>query len=631
MSAVRVADGMLHVGDHSLPFIAGEIQFWRMDPDTWEPAVRAAKDAGVTIVSTYLSWRRHEPVRGERSFAGETDPRLDVTRFLRICAEAGVYVQLKPGPWICAEEQGGGYPDWLLADTALLALDDAGEPVVGYNPPFQHPVPSYTDERYLENVREWFAAMWEVVRDQVHPRGPVIAIQLDNEPSVAFQDSLYGTDYSASSVVAFRHWLRRRYDDDVRRLQSAWGEGATFQTVEPPRRPSSDRAPEPAAKLRDWTLFKTSATGEYLATLQRMHRELGGDNLLYTVNVVTHPIHDVPVSHAAMRAATGAAIGEDHYYIPPLDTADIHRLARSAATAREAGEPLPWVPELQAGIWRSPGEIVGYPDPTPLEQEVWWGAAVALGFAGFNLYMLADRENWQYAPLTARGDRSPFFAPIGQLTITADVEPGALAASVEPAAIVAWHRDDANAAYSAVGTSRLPDVPWHSTETVAAYHAWDATLLSLTAAGVPYDLWDTEKPFPRLSMAIPLVVPPGSGIAPSAVENVARTGRAVIHPTADETWSELRGRTVHVRVQERPAERTLATIRRSGDEAIIHVVHWGPGADDATIAFPDGAEGSLETLPAGRTVPVRDGLGRIPLVIGHHIYRLRRQPAAGVR
>ncbi|HEY3558686.1 MAG TPA: beta-galactosidase [Kribbella sp.] len=112
---VTVGNGLLQVGSTSLPLVAGEIQFWRMEPETWKPAVEAARAAGVTLISTYLSWRRHELSPGLQDFTGWHDPRLDARRFLQVCADAGVFVQLKPGPWICAEEPGGGYPDWLLA------------------------------------------------------------------------------------------------------------------------------------------------------------------------------------------------------------------------------------------------------------------------------------------------------------------------------------------------------------------------------------------------------------------------------------------------------------------------------------------------------------------------------------
>jgi hypothetical protein len=609
---IRLESGMLRIGEESRPFLAGEIQFWRMDPDTWRPAVDAARDVGITVVSTYLSWRRHEPRAREYDFDGATDPRLDVRRFLQICADAGVHVQLKPGPWICAEEPGGGYPDWLLDRGPLLARDDRGEPVIGYNPPFLHPVPSYANPEYLAEVRAWFTAVWNVIRDLVYPVGPVIALQLDNEPSSCFQDSMYGADYSAAALEAFREWLRgRRPELDA---------GA----ADPPRRPTPGAAPVDRERLHDWIRFRTHATAAYLATLRDMHAELGGAELLYTVNLVTHPVHDVPVAHAAVRAATGAAVGEDHYYIPPLAAHDIHRLARSAATARAAGEPVPWIPELQAGIWRSPGEIVRYPDPHPLEQEIWAGAALALGFGGANLYMLVDRENWQHAPLTTTGAHSPFVGVAQDLVELSRLAPTAWETSPTPAAIVAWHRPDAYDAYAVTGTAREPEVSWHAPDSARAYRNWEALLETLTARGLPFELWDTATPLAGWP-TVPLLVPAESGVDKGMLAELAAEGRRVIL-LGDEHDAGVLGDLVrsnpHVASDDgRPAGDTLVTRKEGLDATIVHLVHWGPGILRAQLHLPD-ASGRLRSPHDGLTIPVVDGRARLDVTPGHRVFVL---------
>ncbi len=615
--AIRLEGGMLHLGDRTQPFLAGEIQFWRMDPGTWRPAVEAARDAGITVVSTYLSWRRHEPRKGAFDFEGAADPRLDVRRFLAVCAEAGVHVQLKPGPWICAEEPGGGYPDWLLEREHLLARDDRGAPVIGYNPPFLHPVPSYADAEYLAEVRAWFTAVWGVIRDLVHPAGPVIALQLDNEPSSCFQDSMYGADYSAASLEAYRAWLRERHP------------GADAVAADPPRRPAPGAPPADRERLHDWIRFRTDATTAYLATLRDMHVELGGEELLYTVNLVTHPVHDVPVAHAAVRAATGAATGEDHYYLPPLDARDVHRLARSAATARAAGEPVPWIPELQAGIWRSPGEIVEYPDPEPAEQEAWSGAAVALGFGGANLYMLSDRENWQHAPLTTAGLRSPFFGAVERLTAIARRLPAALDTAPTPAAIVAWHRPDAYDAYAVTGTAREPEVPWHLPDAARAYRSWEALLERLTARGLAFELWDTATPLTGWP-DVPLLVPEHSGADVAALAALGAAGRRVVAVRDDDPGAldELVERSPHLRLHGVPADGTLVTRKDAAGAAILHVVRWGPPLEDAELRLPGTADGMLVDALDGSATPVEGGRARIDVPPGHRLYILTRTDAA---
>jgi hypothetical protein len=617
--AVRAEAGLLNLGSTTIPLVAGEIQFWRMDPETWGPAIRAARDAGVTVISTYLSWRRHEVAPGQVDFEGRNDKRLNLRAFLDLCVELDVYVQLKPGPWICAEEPGGGYPDWLLARNEILARDDQGHTVIGYNPPFLHPVPSYSNDDYLTAVASWFDRVWEAIAGYVYPHGPIIALQLDNEPSSCFQDSMYGADYSESSISAFRDWLRGRYGDDPSRLATAWAaRDLEFSDAQPPRRPEPSQA-VPRQKLYDWIEYKTYATGVYLARLKCEHHARGGTELLYTVNLITHPIHDVPVAHHAIREATGAATGEDHYYIPPLDGSDIHRLARSAATARAAGEPLPWVPELQAGIWRSPGEDVTYPDPTPLEQEIWSGAAIALGFAGANFYMLADRENWEHAPLTVSGQPSPFFVQVRRIVDALAERHDLLSVPPRPSVIVAWHRPDAYDAYAVTGTARDLDVDWKDGSD-RAYRAWDDTLEKLTQHGISFDLWDTSTELVT-DPTIPLLITPGSG-AGDAVGKARVHGRTVIEADAefDSVIDAIADRTPHVVGREGRVPRTIVSIHLSSADAVVHVVHWGEGEANASLALPGTGDGVLRKLDTGDEYSIINGRVPLDLAPGHHIF-----------
>ena len=630
MSPISIENGMLRVDGRPLPFVAGEIQFWRMHPDSWRKAIETARDSGFTVISSYLSWRRHEPRRGELDFDGTTDPRLDVRRFVRLCADAGVLVQLKPGPWICAEEPGGGLPDWIMLRTDLLARDDQGDVVVGYNPPFQHPTPSYSNPAYLTAVRRWIADVWNALGEYVHPRGAIAMVQLDNEPSLAFQDSMYGSDRSEAAVVAFRSWLERRYGGDADAVRSAWDESGLqgFSRAQPPRRPAPGELPATDRKLYDWIEFTTWATADYLAQLSTMHESSGGGALLRTVNLVTHPVHDVPVSHSSIRGAVDAAVGEDHYYIPPLDTADIHRLARSAATARAAGEPLPWIPELQAGIWRSPGEHVEYPDPTPLEQEIWWGAAIALGFKGFNLYMLADRENWEFSPINSAATRSPFFRPIEKLSASLAKSMETLTASPLPDLVIAWHRPDAWDAYAVMGTSRVPDVAGADPVRAEAYKAWDETLETLTALGVTYDLWDTATEPVVDGRAI--VVPPLSGIDPDAIAALRDAGRTIVQLV--ERDPELIASALSGTLDGLPSARSdggrlgraLVSVRESNSESIAHIVFWGGDAVDATIELPGWPDGVASFAATGARTKISKGRAHLTLTPGHHVLVMSR-------
>jgi len=363
--SIRIHDGGLALADRHVPLLSGEIHFWRHDPECWDALLAQVAAEGIPLVSTYLSWRRHESSPGNIDLDGSSDPRLDISRFLALCSKHGLLVQVKPGPWICAEEKCGGYPDWLLADTDLWELDADGKPVLGYNPPFQHHVPCYLHPRYLKASSAWLQAVGERIRGQVWPDGPVVMVQLDNEPSHCFRDGFNEAGHHPITLAAFR---RRNWD---------W------------------------AEFQGWLL------AEHLRQIRSTLVRAGLNQVVFTANYNDHPVPTVPQDPVVLRKAVRGVGGPDLYYTPPLRRADIVRLALWAALMVEK-EPAPWVPEAQAGIWRSPGVSESHPDPTPAEQRFWYLAALAFGFRGLNFYMLASRENWALAPLDSQGRPGPF-------------------------------------------------------------------------------------------------------------------------------------------------------------------------------------------------------------------------------
>ena len=71
--------------------------------------------SGLNAITTYVFWNEHEPRPGVYDFSGDND----VAEFIREAQQEGLYVILRPGPYICAEWEFGGYPAWLLKDHPL--------------------------------------------------------------------------------------------------------------------------------------------------------------------------------------------------------------------------------------------------------------------------------------------------------------------------------------------------------------------------------------------------------------------------------------------------------------------------------------------------------------------------------
>lgn len=145
---------LLRNGHPWLP-VSGELHYTRVPRERWTERLRLMRSGGVSVVSTYVPWLHHEPVRGEARFDG----RFDVGAFVDAVRAEGLEVVLRIGPWVHGEMRNGGLPDWV-----------------------QHaPVRHRTDDpAYLDLVREWFARIADALAGRCTPEN-VLGIQLDNE------------------------------------------------------------------------------------------------------------------------------------------------------------------------------------------------------------------------------------------------------------------------------------------------------------------------------------------------------------------------------------------------------------------------------------------------------------------
>ncbi|WP_298742095.1 beta-galactosidase family protein [uncultured Microbacterium sp.] len=147
--------------------ISGALHYFRIHPDQWLDRIRMGRMMGLNTIETYVAWNEHAPTRGEFDTTG----RLDLARFLREVQEEGMHAIVRPGPYICAEFDGGGFPAWLLRD-----------PAVGVRT---------LEPRYMAAVSEYLRQVMEIVAPlQIDQGGPVIMLQVENEYGA------YGSDHA---------------------------------------------------------------------------------------------------------------------------------------------------------------------------------------------------------------------------------------------------------------------------------------------------------------------------------------------------------------------------------------------------------------------------------------------------
>jgi len=138
--------------------LSGAIHYFRVHPDHWADRVAKARAMGLNTIETYVPWNFHEPEPGVWLETG----RHDLARFVRVVAEAGMYLIVRPGPYICAEWDNGGLPAWLFRDAE-----------VGIR---------RSEPRFVAAVTGYLQRVLRIVApQQIEHGGPVILVQVENE------------------------------------------------------------------------------------------------------------------------------------------------------------------------------------------------------------------------------------------------------------------------------------------------------------------------------------------------------------------------------------------------------------------------------------------------------------------
>ncbi|MBA0547684.1 hypothetical protein Golob_018831, partial [Gossypium lobatum] len=102
--------------------LSGSIHYPRSTPEMWPDLIAKAKEGGLDVIQTYVFWNGHEPSPGKYYF----EDRYDLVRFVKLVQQAGLYVNLRIGPYVCAEWNFGGFPVWLKYVPGIAFRTDNG-------------------------------------------------------------------------------------------------------------------------------------------------------------------------------------------------------------------------------------------------------------------------------------------------------------------------------------------------------------------------------------------------------------------------------------------------------------------------------------------------------------------------
>ena len=402
---------------------AGEIHYFRIKRELWDKHLDAAKEAGLTTVSSYVPWAWHESVEGVFDFDGTSCPERDLKGWLQRCQARGLTCIVKPGPFILAETRGAGLPDWFLDQyrEEVKMRNSKGGIVPSDGVSLFHP-------KYLEKVTRWYDQVMPFISErEISAGGPIIMMQICNEIGL-FSWLAHQGDYCEAVKTRFISYLSRKYKN-IAELNGLWGTAyPDFAQVELPpdgRLPYASRGDR--GRDYEWHCFWRNYYGDYLRMLARLARDRGVTVPFYhnLPGWIYGSGYEFPVNITMYEDLFGdkseIIFGVDH--IPEfLSHRNMHddRIINDITGAMQGNKPL-FAAEFQCGSREY--HVV----TNPREMELFYKASIAHGLTGWNYYMFSQGRNprhrgysgetfYWFSPLTPEGERTSVFSLVQRMS-----------------------------------------------------------------------------------------------------------------------------------------------------------------------------------------------------------------------
>jgi beta-galactosidase len=412
-----------YLDDRKVFLNSGEIHYFRIKRRLWDRHLEAAKEAGLTTVSTYVPWAWHEPEEGVFDFDGSTSPERDLEGWLQRCSDHGLHCIVKPGPFILAETRGAGLPYWFLDKYGdeIKMHNRKGEPVQSDGVSLFHPV-------YLEKVTQWYDQVMPFIsKREIGAGGPVILMQVCNEIGV-FSWLAHQADYSQDVKVRFVGYLEKKFSR-ISEVNELWGTNYTdFNDIDLPpdgRAPFASRGDR--SRDQEWHLFWRVYYADYLNMLARMARDRGVTVPFYhnLPGWIYGSGYEFPVNITMYEELFGdksdLIFGVDH--IPEfLSYRNMHddRIINDITGAMQGDKPL-FAAEFQCGSREY--HVV----TNTRELELFYKASMANGLTGWNYYMFSQGRNprhrgysgqtfYWFTPLDPEGERNSVFPLVEKMS-----------------------------------------------------------------------------------------------------------------------------------------------------------------------------------------------------------------------
>ncbi len=290
-----IKEGQFVLDNEPIQFLCGELHYPRIPRELWRDRMKRAKAMGINCISAYVFWSFHEREEGVFDFTGNAD----IAEFCRIAQEEDLLVFLRPGPYVCAEFDFGGYPSWLQNYKDLKWRSK--------------------DPQFMKLMKAYIERLAVEVKDlQISNGGPICLVQVENEYGFYGDDKEYlrqtkeiyqnagfnvtlttcdgGGQMHRGFIEGCFPCINGAFGDDIFRFVDKFQKGGPYFVAEfyPAwfdvwGRRHSRKDKDVAAKQLDWMLAHDVSVSIYM-----FH---GGTNFWYTNGANNPPYAPQPTSY----------------------------------------------------------------------------------------------------------------------------------------------------------------------------------------------------------------------------------------------------------------------------------------------------------------------------------------------
>ncbi len=151
---IRYDASCFTINDRDTFVFSAAFHYPRCPRALWRDRLLKLQRAGFNTIETYVFWNYHEPQEGHTDLSEFED-------FVKLVKDMGFWMIVRPGPYVCAEWERGGFPEWVVAKRFPLRSN--------------HP-------ESIKTSQHWFDQVLPVIRrHQVTASGPIIMMQVENE------------------------------------------------------------------------------------------------------------------------------------------------------------------------------------------------------------------------------------------------------------------------------------------------------------------------------------------------------------------------------------------------------------------------------------------------------------------